>query len=453
MARDEPRAPRRDKQGVTQELVMTDLALVPPPVPPPPIPPPPPPSSPPPIPLQVTATGCFTGTVRAFRKVILRGALLQVVTAGIYRFWLTTDARRFLWANTEIGGDSLEYAGTAMELFLGFLMAIALLVPVYVLLFVGTLELGLVSQLSSAGAFVFLAVFGQYAYFRARRYRLTRTVFRGIRFHQSGSPFSYALRSLLWGAATSLTLGLAYPWAQASLERYKLAHTHYGEWQGKFAGTGTRLFLRGIGLWLLLVVALVAIGVAGSQLVDPKVFARAATRAGAKDPQAGLEVLKVMGLGFGFVLFAGFVYMMLQAIVMRWWLEGLGLGPVVVATALKKRRIVGAYLRFLLYAVLLVTALSLVMGLAIGVVAVAAKPPEEVGQLLVMGASVGIYLVLAVGVWVLYQATIKLRIWRLAVDSISLAGFDAIAQVRADTSGPSSAVGEGLADALGAGGI
>ena len=49
--------------------------------------------------------------------------------------------------------------------------------------------------------------------------------------------------------------------------------------------------------------------------------------------------------------------------------------------------------------------------------------------------------------------TIKLRIWRLAVDSISLAGFEAIAYVRADTSLPSSAVGEGLADALGAGGI
>ena len=175
---------------------MSDLALVPPPVPPPARRPRRRPLLPPPIPLRLGATGCFTGRMRAFRRIILRGALLQVVTFGIYRFWLTTDARRFLWANTEIGGDSLEYSGTAMELFLGFLMAIALLVPVYVLLFVGSLELGLVSQLSSVGAFAFLAVFGQYAYYRARRYRLTRTVFRGIRFHQSGSALAYALRSL-----------------------------------------------------------------------------------------------------------------------------------------------------------------------------------------------------------------------------------------------------------------
>jgi uncharacterized membrane protein YjgN (DUF898 family) len=425
---------------------MTDLALVPPPVSPPPLPSA---SLPPPVPPQLTASGCFTGSTRVFRKLILRGALLQVLTAGIYRFWLTTDARRFLWANTEIGGDSLEYAGTAMELFLGFLMAIALLVPVYVLFFVGTLELGLVSQLSSAGAFVFLAVFGQYAYYRARRYRLTRTVYRGIRFHQSGSPFSYALRSLLWWMVTSLSLGLAYPWAQASLERYKLAHTHYGEWRGRFAGTGTRLFARGIGLWLLLVAASVGAVVAGSQFVDAKALARVAVQ----DPKAGIEVLKITGLGFGLVVVGGIVYMMLQAIVMRWWLDGLRVGPLVVTTVLKKRRIVGAYVRLLLYAVLLMFALSLLVGGSVTIFAMAAKPRAEIYQTLAVGTSVAVYLMLAVGVWVIYQMTIKLRIWRLVVDSISLAGFDAIDLVRADASGPSSAVGEGLADALGAGGI
>jgi hypothetical protein len=41
----------------------------------------------------------------------------------------------------------------------------------------------------------------------------------------------------------------------------------------------------------------------------------------------------------------------------------------------------------------------------------------------------------------------------MAVDSVELAGFDAMEHVRADDTRPSSAVGEGLADALGAGGI
>jgi uncharacterized membrane protein YjgN (DUF898 family) len=394
----------------------------------------------------------FTGAMRAFRKLMIRGALLQVVTLGIYRFWLTTDARRFLWANTEIEGDSLEYTGTAMELFLGFLIAIALLVPVYVLLFLGTLELGLVSRLSSAAAFVFLAVFGQYAYFRARRYRLTRTVFRGMRFHQSGSALSYALRSLMWWIVTGITLGLAYPWAQASLERYKLAHTHYGEWQGKFAGSGTRLFVRGIGLWLIMVGALLAVGTVIAQFVDWPALARVG-RTGGKEPSAGMAALITTGLSFGLFVVAAAVYAILQGIIMRWWLAGLRFGPVVVTTMLKKRRVVGAYLRCFLYGLLLLIVLSVVVGALATLFTLGVTIPKEASQIMGVILVICTYLPLAVGIWVIYQITIKLGIWRMAVDSVELAGFDAVERVRADDTRPSSAVGEGLADALGAGGI
>ena len=31
-----------------------------------------------------------------------------MVTLGIYRFWLTTDIRRFLWSNTELAGETLR---------------------------------------------------------------------------------------------------------------------------------------------------------------------------------------------------------------------------------------------------------------------------------------------------------------------------------------------------------
>ncbi|HET9175437.1 MAG TPA: DUF898 family protein, partial [Pseudolabrys sp.] len=73
----------------------------------------------------------FLGQRRAYWRLLIRGAALLMLTLGIYRFWLATDVRRFLWSNTEIAGEPLEYTGTALELLLGFLIAIAILIPVY----------------------------------------------------------------------------------------------------------------------------------------------------------------------------------------------------------------------------------------------------------------------------------------------------------------------------------
>jgi uncharacterized membrane protein YjgN (DUF898 family) len=305
----------------------------------------------------------------------------------------------------------------------------------------GAIEFGVVAKLLSAGGLTFLGVLGQYAAYRARQYRLTHTAFRGIRFHQSGSAVAYALRSLIWGVLTALTLGLAYPWAQASLDRYKLAHTHYGSWTGKFAGSGTQLFWRGIWLWLLLMAAAVACAVVVSQCVDLDAVAR---RDGA---EAEHETGKLVLLGLGMALLAASAYPLLRAIAMRWWLEGLRIGPLAVATTLRKRTIIGAYLRWFLYAALFVIVVTIALSPAPD-----SAPDfaglDDVGELVMNGAYVVVSLVTGLGVWVLHQTTIRLRIWRLAVDSISIAGFEAIANVRADARLPGSAVGEGLAIAL-----
>src|SRR5205085_11582661 len=101
--------------------------------------------------------GRFAAPERPFWRLLIRGAVLLLVTLGIYRFWLATDVRRFLWSNTEIAGDGLEYIGTARELLLGFLIAIALLVPVNVAFFLAALGRGWLSQISGLLALIVLA--------------------------------------------------------------------------------------------------------------------------------------------------------------------------------------------------------------------------------------------------------------------------------------------------------
>src|SRR3954464_2247122 len=183
-------------------------------------------------PLPPPTGGRFSGNERAFWRLVVRGAVLLLVTLGIYRFWLATDVRRFLWSNTEVGGDGLEYIGTARELLLGFLIAIALLVPINIVFFLAAFARGIVGQLAGLLALVALGLLGQFAVYRARRYRLTRRIYRGIRFHQTGSAWRYAICAIFWWGMIALTLGLAYPFAQASLERFKIRHTWYGTLQG-----------------------------------------------------------------------------------------------------------------------------------------------------------------------------------------------------------------------------
>ena len=129
----------------------------------------------------------------------MRGALLELVTLGFYRFWLATDMRRHLWSNTAVGGDAAEYTGTAKELLIGFLFALAILAPIYLVYFLIGLEAERLQAFASVPLGLFFYLFAQFAIYRARRYRLTRTVWRGVRFWMTGSGVSYAWRAGLWG--------------------------------------------------------------------------------------------------------------------------------------------------------------------------------------------------------------------------------------------------------------
>ena len=399
----------------------------------------------------------FTGDSRAFWRLLLRGAVLLAVTLGIYRFWLATDVRRFLWSSTEIAGESLEYNGTATELLIGFLIAIALLIPINLSFFVLALSMGTAGELASVLGFPVLFVLGQFAVYRARRYRLTRTVFRGIRCHQTGSAIRYAFCATFWWVLIVLTLGLAYPFMQASLERYKMRNTWYGDLPGRFEGSGFRLFLRGLLMWLLVVGPLVFAILAVIGAVDWDGLGEAMTggdntlaRVIMSDGFQAAIVLGVSGLTAS-IVFAVLLFPVFQATVLRWWLSGIRFGALTVHSHLLKRRIYGAYLRFLLYALLF----TLLAGLAgfLGLLVFGSGTPGGAGAEIAgtLGA-VALYVVGMLGFSTIYQATVRLALWRHGAESLEIEGLAVLDQVKA-LGDPSSAVGEGLADALNVGGI
>ena len=403
----------------------------------------------------------FLGARAAYWRLLSRGAVLVMITLGIYRFWLATDVRRFLWANTEIAGETLEYTGTPLELLLGFLVAVAILIPVYAGFFLAALDLGTIGRLSGLIAFAGLGVLGQYAIYRARRYRLTRTIYRGLRFHQEGSAWRYALRAACWWSATALTLGLAYPFQLASLERYKMRNTFYGDLAGHFAGSGFKLMLRGLPMWLVVIGPLALAAGAFIEVVDWQALADALS-SGADDlmgrieggnPGLGAVIVFAMLMGGTAAGMAALLYPAFQAMVLRWWSSGLRFGAIEMRSKLRTRDVYAAYVRFLWYAILfsLAAALAAVPALlAVGTLA-GGGHASTAQQLAAAGILLVGYVIMALGFSTIYRATVLLALWQLGMESLQLSGLSALDKVRA-SGRPSSPLGEGLADALNLGG-
>lgn len=374
-----------------------------------------------PAPLASDASAVrFTGIRGVFRRLIMRGALLELLTLGFYRFWLATDMRRHLWSHTEVGGDTAEYTGTAKELLIGFLFALAILVPIYLVYFFITLEAERWRAFASVPLLLFFYLFTQFAIYRARRYRLTRTVWRGVRFWMTGSGWNYAFRAFGWNILIGLTLGLALPWQRASLERYKMAHTHYGDLPGRFVGTGGNLFKRGWWLWLL---------------VWPSVF---------------------------LVIPLPFIYAAFKAIEWRWWVSGLQFGAVSADCKMENGALIGLYWKVVGWlALLFVFVFGWIVGVVIlastlaGLDLVAASQAETAAVMQEPGTLVAIaggYLVAALLFGVVMRLYLTHDVWERVTNATVVYNLAAAENVtgRGDAA---SALGEGLADSLDIGGI
>jgi len=208
----------------------------------------------------------FAGERGPLFNLVLKNAFLTLITLGIYRFWAKTWLRRYLWSHTRAADEPFEYTGTAKELFIGFLIVIAVLFPIgiaYAMLDMLAQSWDPMARSMLSVVYVVVVVLLiKVARFRMWRYRLTRTTWRGIRFGLDGSTWQFLVLSIGWLALTGLTLGLTYPWMRVALTRYRLQNTRFGNTQFTFEGTGWALFDKwGIALLVLIAFLFVPIGI------------------------------------------------------------------------------------------------------------------------------------------------------------------------------------------------
>ena len=73
-------------------------------------------------------------------------------------------------------------------------------------------------------------------------------------------------------------------------------------------------------------------------------------------------------------------------------------------------------------------------------------------QLLATAVAIASYVAVALAYSTIYQATVRLRLWKSCAEALEFSGLEALDHVKA-SGAVSSALGEGLADALNVGGI
>ncbi len=373
---------------------------------------------------------------------VWRGQVLTVITLGLYRFWYRTDLRRWYWRNTIIGGTGLEYRGSARELLLGFLFALAIMVPLYLVSAYGVLFLGETVAAVVQGlfglAFVFLV---QYGAFRSRRYRLTRTVWRGLRFDQTGSAITFGLKSLGWMLLTLVSLGLLFPLMRRALERYRIEHTRFGSAQGVFDAPVAPVMKR----WLALVLPTILL--AGGGLVAALAVAGVDADGDLQLEAVGMSALLVpVGLIWSVLFWPAY-----RAAEFRTFTNGTSIGPFRLRSSFLTRRLYGLYGRMIgagllgLLAVLIVLAL-----LAPALFFSIRKGTPPIGALVLP-------VVLYLGGFTVFAALKELvfsqGFWRHAVSTLDIANLGDVDDILGGGVAPEAATGEGLADALDFGGV
>jgi uncharacterized membrane protein YjgN (DUF898 family) len=219
--------------------------------------------------------------------------------------------------------------------------------------------------------------------------------------------------------AVVLTLGIALPWRDAALERYKMQNTHYGDLQGSFAGRGWDFFKRGWWLWLLTPFAL-----------------------------------------YVFIA-APFVYAAFKAVQMRWWLSGLRLGGISLESNLRKGQLIGLYWKTIGWVLLLLAVLAVYLAVAVVIVAtMTAQPIDDtlfsnidlLTSIPFIALAVVGYLVWAMMLNVVIRLYLVRDLWQRAVSSVTVHGIEAAANVAAKGE-LANAIGEGFADGLDVGGL
>ena len=199
----------------------------------------------------------YSGDGLEMALIMLKNLFLTIITLGIYRPWAVTNMRRYVWGHINFMDDRAIYTGTGKELFRGWIKLFAILIGAYALAGILSLFVPFAGILILA-AYVF--VFGL-AIYSGLRYRLSRTLWRQIRFgadKNEATTKEFLKMYFLGVILCMITLGIYIPWFRIELRKYLTNKSRFGSSYFSFDGVGTEY--AGI-FWSSLLLSIVTLGI------------------------------------------------------------------------------------------------------------------------------------------------------------------------------------------------
>jgi uncharacterized membrane protein YjgN (DUF898 family) len=123
---------------------------------------------------QVAIPLGFTGTGGEYFRIWIVNLLLTILTLGIYSAWAKVRKTRYFWSNTRLAGAAFQYHGNPAAILRGRILVGAL--------FVAYSLAGRISIRAGVVAAVVLGVLAPWFFYKAMRFKLTNTTWRGVRF-------------------------------------------------------------------------------------------------------------------------------------------------------------------------------------------------------------------------------------------------------------------------------
>src|ERR1700728_2067093 len=140
----------------------------------------------------------FTGSGAEYFGIWIVNLLLTIVTLGIYSSWAKVRRLQYFYRHTEVAGSTFDFHGNPVKIFIGRLIALAMLIAYNL-----SVRLHSVMTLVVVCA---IAVIMPWLLRNSFRFRLYNSSWRGIRFHFRGAVGSAYRVFLLNGFLTMITL-------------------------------------------------------------------------------------------------------------------------------------------------------------------------------------------------------------------------------------------------------